>query len=502
VTVLAGPVRVDGGLISGVPLSQPPHAAFLGIPFAAAPTGELRWRPPQPVEAWNGVRNADSLPRQCVQAARREDSVYAEFAGRRDSGEDCLYLNLWTPAHSVDEKLPVMVWIHGGAFQQGSGANPVFVRGDLTKKRVVLVTFNYRLGVFGFLAHEELARESAHGVCGNYGLLDQVAALQWVQRNIEKFGGDPANVTVFGQSAGAASVIDLIASQRTRGLFSKAIAQSFGVMDMSLRGEAEARGKAFADKLGAKSLAALRALAPETLLKEAVAARPPFFPIADGWLIAEPVKSIFAGGRQQSVPLLIGWNRDEGTTFGHATSVAEFEARLEARFGSQVEAAKAHYRADNLARAKHSSMVLTGDDLFGADALSAAQGQARVAPVFAYHFERAQPFAAEQEFAELAPASALGAFHSSEYPYVFGTLDVLTRPWTAEDRLLSATMQSYWTNFARSGDPNGPGLPAWPRFSDERDSVLHLDIESRVGPVPDRDRLKFVQRLKALPAGD
>jgi para-nitrobenzyl esterase len=485
-------VAVDGGLVAG--RREPGGVrAWLGVPYAAPPTGALRWRPPAPVPAWRGVRPTQALAPQSLQPDRPADSVYAEFAGRQASSEDCLYLNVWSAA-PPGERWPVMVWIHGGAFQQGSGANPVFVRGDLARQGVVLVTFNYRLGPFGFMAHPALSAESVDGASGNYGLLDMAAALAWVNRNITAFGGDPQRVTLFGQSAGAAGVIDLMATTRTRGLFARAIAQSFGVTPMATLAEAEQSGLAIAERVGAQGLDALRALSGETLLARYLEHGERWMPIVDGGFIERPVIETFATQREQRVPLLIGWNRDEGTTFPAVADVAALRGRLASRFGPHARAAEAFYPLASDAEARASSLALFGDELFAWGVWRAACDHARGAPTWLYHFAHAQPFADDQTYREAARAADLGVFHSSEYPYIFGTTSVLTRAWGEADRRVTELMQATWLRFAKTGRPDGGGLPEWPIFADGRATVMRLAPEPGLVDVPRREHLEFVDR--------
>ncbi|HMC16457.1 MAG TPA: carboxylesterase family protein, partial [Albitalea sp.] len=375
-------VSVDGGLVVGRAGDASGVYAYLGIPYAAPPVGALRWRAPQPVQPWDGVRSATALAPQCLQAARSPDSVYAEFAGNQPMSEDCLYLNVWTAAQRADVSLPVMVWIHGGAFQQGSGGNPVFVRGDLPRQGVVLVTLNYRLGPFGFMADPALTRE-AGGHSGNYGLLDIEAALRWIQRNIARFGGDPRQVTIFGQSAGAAAVIDMMAAPRARGLFARAVAQSFGVSDMPSLQQAEAFGAAFTERLGS-DIAALRELDGAALLQAYLDQPERWMPIVDGELITHPVRETFERGDEARVPLLTGWNADEGTTFPAASGIAELRERLEARFGQRAAAAEQYYPHRNDAEARASSLALTGDELFASGVWAAARAHTKLAPSYVY----------------------------------------------------------------------------------------------------------------------
>ena len=483
-------VAVEGGRIAGTRGSDG-VAAWLGVPYAAAPIGRLRWRPPARVEAWSGVREARAFAPQCVQAARPADSVYAEYAGIQPMSEDCLHLNVWSAA-PPGERWPVMVWIHGGAFQQGSGANPVFVRGDLPRHGVVLVTLNYRLGPFGFFAHPALAAESPHHTSGNYGLLDCAAALAWVQRNIAAFGGDPDQVTVFGQSAGAGAIVDLMASPRTLALFDRAIAQSFGVTPMRSSDDAELSGREFARRIGADHLEALRTLPADVLLARYLEQPERWMPIVDGAFIVEPVIETFRAGREHPVPLLTGWNRDEGTTFAPAQDAFAFERRLSSRFGARADDAARFYPFSRDDEARAASRALIGDDLFAWGVWRAARDHARGAPTWLYHFEHAQPFAPTQRYVEAEDARALGVFHSSEYPYVFGSTAVLTRPWRDADRRMTSLMQSLWLAFAKTGRPDAAGVPRWPTFVDTEPTVLRLATEPVLVDVPRRAELAFL----------
>ncbi|MFT4267610.1 MAG: carboxylesterase family protein [Xenophilus sp.] len=495
------PVAVEGGLIAGIADVRRGQRQWLGVPYAAAPVGELRWRPPAPVAPWSGVRAADRLAPQCVQPRRVPESVYAEYAGEQPMSEDCLYLNVFAPSEPPAAALPVMVWIHGGAFQQGAGSNPVFVQGDLPGQGVVLVTLNYRLGPFGFLAHPALTRENG-GASGNWGLLDIVAALEWVQRHIERFGGDPGRVTVFGQSAGAHAVTCLLAAPRARGLFVRAIAHSFGLSPMPTRAEGEAQGERFVRRVleaqgpGAdpmRALAALRAMDAQALLERYLEQPERFMPIADGALLAQALPDVFAQGRQQPLPLLIGWNRDEGTAFAPpASDLAAFRAQLRERFqGERLARAERLYTARDDAQARAASRMLFGDGLFGAGVLAAARAQARIAPTYLYHFVHAQPFAAGQHYREADPASTLGAFHSAEYPYLFGSTRVLTREWSDDDDAVTRLMQRAWVAFARGGDPNTQGVPAWPEFTHGTASVMLIGPDARAVELPQAQRLSL-----------
>ena len=485
-------VPVEGGRVSGRREGNAGVRAFLGIPYAAAPVGPLRWRPPQPVARWHGVRPAQTLAPQCLQPKRPADSVYAEYAGVQPMSEDCLYLNVWSAA-PAGARRPVMVWFHGGAFQQGAGSNPVFVRGNLAEQGVVLVTFNYRLGPFGFMAHPGLSAESAQRCSGNYGLLDMAAVLRWVRRHIAAFGGDPEQVTLFGQSAGAAAIVDLMAAPSLRGLFARAVAQSFGVTPMPTIAEAERSGAAFAERVGAAGMGALRQLDAETLLARYEESGERWMPIVDGDFIARPVRATFEEGRQAPVPLLTGWNADEGTTFPAAAGAANLRERLRARFGGRAAVAERFYPCTDDATARSASLALVGDELFAGGVWQAARAHARIAPTYVYHFDHPQPFSPGQRFSEAEDPATLGVFHSAEYPYVFGSTAVLTRDWRSADRRMTELMQAYWLQFAKSGNPNGDALPRWPTFVDEGASptVMRLAPEPGLIDVPRREQLAF-----------
>jgi len=493
--VTGDPLTVDGGQVSGRWRANAGVRAYLGVPFAAPPVGELRWRPPQPVAPWQGARAAHAYAAQCMQPPRPRDSVYFEYFGQQATSEDCLYLNVWAPAEAPPQGRgwPVMMWIYGGAFQVGSAANPVFDGTELARRGVVVVAANYRVGVFGFLAHPELTAESPQRASGNYGLLDQAAALRWVRRNAVAFGGDPGNVTVFGQSAGAHSVNHLLASPLARGLFHRAAAQSYGFGPrMSALAEGEREGAEFARRLGAPGIAALRARPAQELLETRAA----MWPIVDGWMLPEATPAVFAQGRQAPVPLLLGWNADEGTTFPHATTVASHEQMVRRRYGDAADRVLEAYPARDDAGANRASKALFGDATFAWTTWTAARLHARAGhATFLYHFRHPQPLFPGQSYAEIDSPDGLGTFHSSEYPYVFGTLATLTRAWTGADRALSERMGGTWAAFAATGSPNGPGLPEWSRFGDAEESVMHLGDHTGPGPVPGLDRLRFLDGL-------
>jgi len=485
-------VTLDSGRVSGVAGNDPAVLVYKGIPFAAPPVGDLRWREPQPVKAWTGVRAADAFGPHCL--GRFFGAVRPTAAG-----EDCLYLNVWTPARAPRASLPVFVWIHGGGFQGGSGAEPIFDGEAFAGKGVVVVTFNYRTNVFGFLAHPELTRESTHGASGNYGLLDQIAALQWVKRNIGAFGGDPSRVTIAGESAGSYSVSALTASPLARGLFHQAIAESGGYFmptpdAMRALGAAEKIGADFASTLGAADLADLRSRSADELMKAVVKMKDffAFSPGIDGSVLREPVYATYREGRQARVPLLLGSNTDEGAFLipEQRPSVEEFEARLEKTFGARTPQVRQLYPVDTAAALIRSELNLSGDREFNYPMWKWAVMQRQAGlPVYYYLFGRTVPAAPGQQYRGI-PRAQIGALHGDEVPYVFGTLDNVSatfggpgRKWETTDRELSAAMLSYWANFVKTGDPNGPGLPAWPRYeATANDPLMRFDTAPQARP--------------------
>lgn len=485
--VCAQPVATEGGVVEGT--LDGSIRAYKGIPFAAPPVGELRWRAPQPASAWQGVRKADAFSPICPQ-----EGAYPPESPAEPMSEDCLTLNIWTPAASASEKLPVMVWIYGGGLLNGSASTPLYAGDHLAKRGVIVVTFNYRLGVFGFLSHPDLNRETQHGASGNYGFLDQIAALNWVQRNIAAFGGDPDQVTIFGQSSGSMSVSALIASPLAEGLFQRAIGQSGGIFEpvefdpsFTPDGAAEA-GARFAARAGATTIAELRAMPAENLLEI------PFHPQfnIDGLALTKSPYDAYAANEHNDVDILVGANADEGQWFLAETdvTVTTFNDVLTRTFpGWLVWFVGAKPGADDAA-ARASAAAFETDMRFRWDmwawARHAAAGRRKV---YFYQFSKAPPFR------EGDPYFGLGATHGMEMPYVFDHLDQQAVAWTAKDRELASAIPSYWTNFAKTGDPNGDRLPRWPEFAAGSDQVMNLGEE--IGPVsiPDRDRLQRIDNI-------
>ena len=443
---------------------------FLGLPYAKPPIGPLRWRPPQPPTSWKGERAATAFAPACPQ---RGVSMPGEPPPRMD--EDCLYLNVWTPTPRATGPMPVVVWIHGGGWTNGATALPLYAGDALARRGVVVVSIAYRLGALGFLAHPELSRED-DGSSGDYGLMDQVAALRWIQRNIAAFGGDPQRVTIAGQSAGAMSVSLLLASPDAAGLFHRAIAQSGGIFEpLELApnyglAEAEREGKAYAEKIGAPSLTQLRALPAEALIgSEAPRVS---HPVIGARVLPQSPYDAYHTERWNRVPVLLGYNAEEAGSLVDLSSVraASFASDIARSWGPLPPALLAAYPNQDDAGARDARAAFERDLRFGWDMWMWARLQARAgAPAFLYRFVRRPPFP------DGSPQDGWGPAHFAELWYMFGHLDQEPWGWTDADRRLSVTMLNLWANFARSGDPNGPDLPPWPRFAEEHPQYLELD---------------------------
>ncbi|HZB26215.1 MAG TPA: carboxylesterase family protein [Vicinamibacterales bacterium] len=497
-TTASAQVTTTAGAVRGTSIDDGRIRVFKGVPYAAAPVGELRWKEPRAADKWTGVRGATEFGAQCMQGP-----IFGDITFPRPASEDCLTLNIWTPAARAGERLPVMVWIHGGGFQAGAGGEPRHDGAAFARKGVVLVTINYRLGVFGFLAHPDLTRESERNASGNYGFLDQIAALRWVRENAAAFGGDPGNVTIFGESAGSFAVSALMASPLAAGLFHKAIGESGafftggrGALAMQPLPDSEKRGAAFASALGAESMAALRAKPADDVLAAALKTQPWFAPNVDGYVLPEDVALTFAAGRQARVPLLAGWNADEvrgGVVLGkQKPTVQSFTDDARKRFGTHADAVLKAYAASTDAEAVEAAAALASDQFIGYATWKWIDVHARTgsAPVYRYSFDRKIPVAPDTKVNGITATSRdIGARHAGEIEYVFGALDsVRNVTWEASDRKLSDAMTAYWANFARTGDPNGAGLPVWPRYDSTSRRIIHLDEAIREGADVHRGR--------------
>jgi para-nitrobenzyl esterase len=478
------PVKTDSGAVSGAAGASAAVRVYKGIPFAAPPVGDLRWKAPKAPTAWTGVRKADQFSATCMQTPYAEGSPYRAAVAEAVS-EDCLYLNVWAAAKSAKDRRPVMVWIHGGALTRGSGSTPTYDGDHLAEKGVVVVTINYRLGVFGFMAHPELTKESDRNASGNYGFLDQIAALEWVQKNIANFGGDPKRVTIFGESAGSWSVNVLTASPLAKGLFVRAIGESGAEFArVGALADAEQAGLRFQKSAGADSLAALRAKSAADLMKVGGGGSAP---VVDGYLLPKDVRSIYADGKQNDVALLIGSNANEGTAFAAPNVRAEsFKAQAKSRYGDLADAYLKIYPASTDAEAKVSSAEAMRDQTFGWEMRTWARMQNATgkSKVYLYYFSKVPP----GEF-----GARLGAYHASEIAYVFETL----QGGTPVDKKLSDEMSSYWVNFAATGDPNGKALPKWPVFVEKTELAMGLGEKVEVIPAPNKDALDFLDAQAA-----
>ena len=503
------PIAVEGGLVSGVPGNDSTIMTFKSIPFAAPPVGNLRWRAPQPIVPWHGLHATDKYPPSCIQDIPTANPPWTyEFMTHNEIGEDCLYLNVFTPANSAAKKLPVFVWIYGGGFQQGSTAVPLYDGEGLAKKGLVVVTINYRVGVLGFLAHPELTKESGHQSSGNYALLDQIAALQWIQSNIAKFGGDAHNVTIAGQSAGGAAVHDLTASPLARGLFQRAIVQSGGssvgrggiTNGPEALAAAETKGEKFAEAKGAHSLADLRSMSWQKLMEPvnspAPQGGPPsqsgfrFAPIVDGYVLPASFMSVIADGKQNDVVTLTGSALGElGGIDGpqKPVTLSQFQDRSRQRFAEAAEEFLKLYPATTDEEAQAAQKQSAVDQSLVAQYLWAqARSKTAKTKVYEYLWDHTLP----------GPDSArLGAFHSSELPYTLNNLHTSDRPFTEDDRKIAAMMSSYWANFCATGDPNGKGLPTWPVIDDK----LHvMELGDKTKPIPlaaNQEKIRFFTKF-------
>ncbi len=493
-------VAVESGRVSGAPVDGDVWV-YKGIPFAAPPIGSLRWRPPQPVAAWDGVRDATAFGPACMQAKRGEGSFYGQIVDRMD--EDCLYLNVWTPA-AAGAALPVMVWIHGGGLTSGHGSEVTYDGTNMARRGVVLITINYRLGPFGYLAHPLLSAESEHNASGNYGTLDQLAALRWVKQNIAAFGGDPGRVTIFGESAGSWSVNHLMASPLSAGLFQRAIGESGGGFGSSgtavSRAAAEASGEGFAaGALGPDvepTLVAMRAkTADEIMAAPRTGVR--FSANVDGWVFPDTIYHVFAAGRQQNVPVIVGSNANESATLGGGrggATLAEYRAEAHPTYGALADDFLATYPAASDADVVKARVAGNTDLTFGWEMRTWARMMDTVSsPAYQYFFSHVPPG---------PDADRNGAFHAGEIIYAFNNLGkspypYANGPYGDVDRQLSNRMASYWVNFAATGDPNGEGLPVWPAYDTQADTALEFGDTVQVSTGIRKDRLDFIDRYYA-----
>ena len=513
--------RTVNGTVAGVALPSGVRA-FRGIPYAAPPVRDLRWRAPQPATNWQGVRLADRFAAQCMQARVFGDMMF------RNSGvsEDCLYLNVWTPVTRDASGLPVLFYIYGGGFVAGDGSEPRYDGESMAKRGIIVVTLSHRLGIFGFFSHPQLAAETSQGASGNYALMDQTAALRWVQRNIAAFGGDPKRVTIAGESAGSFSVSAQMASPLAKDLFAGAIGESGAFFSTTiptpLRTETEQNGVKFGNAVSAHSLPALRALSATELLEASGRpGMPRFGPNVDGWFFPETPAALFAAGRQAHVPLLAGWNSEESSAraiLNEAPTPENTRAQLVKIFGERATEAEKVFPATTSAEALQSLTDLAGDRFIGYSTWKWLDVHSRTSgkPVYRYLYARPRPpLVASMGDARpglaggivrggagSAPPPAQGAVHSAEIEYALGNLALNpVFAWTPQDHTVSSTMQSYFENFIKTGNPNGAGLPAWPVGAvDAAGAVqrMKIDVESRAEPEP-RARYLFLDGVYSRP---
>jgi para-nitrobenzyl esterase len=476
------PVKVEAGLVQGT--TENGLFVYKGIPFAAPPVGDLRWRTPQPAAKWEGVKQTTKFAPGPIQG----------WNAPAGTSEDCLYLNIWSPAKSATDRIPVLVWIYGGGFNGGSTSEPVYSGENLARKGVVLVSIAYRVGQLGFLAHPELSKENAYHVSGNYGLLDMIAGLIWIQKNIAAFGGDPGKVTIFGESAGGIAVSMLCASPLAKGLFHGAISQSGGNFGPSrptlFPGEnlkrlpdAERAGEAYAESAKVSSIAELRKIDASKL----PAIRGLAWPIIDGYVIPDDQYRLYEAGRFNDTPILVGYNSDEGMSFWPPKTPEEYIKGVRARYGKFAEDLLKAYPT-GINSVPKTARDLARDAAFGWHTWSWARLQAKkgVSKAFFYYFDQHPDYPID------SPEAGHGSPHGQDVAYVFKHLDASKPSTTKSDLEISEAMTTYWTNFAKHGDPNGEGVPSWPDFSDARPVVMYFSQTPHTGPLPSAESLKIL----------
>jgi para-nitrobenzyl esterase len=497
------PVRLDSGSVSGNPADDAGVRAFKGIPFAAPPLSDLRWRAPQPAAHWDGVRKAEQFASNCTTGAVGRGGGRGKGPGGGDKGpapakaaapagpapnEDCLYVNVWTPAKAAGDRLPVMVWTYGGGFTGGSGAEARYDGEAMARKGIVVVTYNYRLGVFGFLAHPDLTRESGHNASGNYGMMDMAAVLRWVQKNIAAFGGDPRKVTIAGESAGAILVSAMVGSPEGKGLFQRAVAQSGAWMGLSIAKmrtleQAEEAGKR---AVGTHTIAELRAMPTQEVAQNAPGV--PSGVIVDGWMIPEDQSLTFLKGKQNDVDVLVGSNQDEGTFFAGGPATADAaKTRARQTYGDLADDFLKLYRASTDAEAAASGLMRSRDETGWHQREWAQLTVKRGKKAYLYYFTHVPP-----------GAGARGASHTAELPYMFNNPPA-NDSWQVGDHKLADMMSSYWVNFIATGDPNSKGLPTWLPYSAKNDGQAMVFGDTvQFGPQIEVPRLAFFDKYYAV----
>ena len=501
-------VKTDSGTLESTTTPVNGVRSFKGIPFAQPPAGDLRWREPQPAKKWSGVRKADEFGPRCMQRTGPGADYWFRSIGM---SEDCLYLNVWTPAKSKKERLPVLVYVFGGGFQNGDGSEPRYDGGSMASKGIVAVSINYRLNIFGFFSHPELTKESPNHASGNYGLLDQAAALRWVRKNIAAFGGDPKKVTIAGESAGSISVSALMASPLSKGLINGAIGESgalISTLPPRALAETEKDGAQFATAAGADSLKALRDM-PAEKIQEATAKGPGlrFRPNLDGYFLPKLLKDIFAAGEQAKVPLLAGSNTEEqgarGILAANEPTPENFANAVRKLYGAHADEVLKAYAPSTPEQVVQAATDLASARFIGHGTWKWIELQMETGghPVYRYMYARPRPKYTPPDgqappAAPPAPAGAKpwpavprGAVHSAEIQYAMGNLPLDKRyAWEPDDFKVSEVLQGYFVNFIKTGNPNGSGLPEWPDYSSPAYQRMRIDVNSRVEPEPERAR--------------
>jgi para-nitrobenzyl esterase len=479
---LSNPVKVEDGLLQGT--YEDGLTVYKGIPFAAPPVGDLRWRPPQPPAKWEGELKADKFAPGPIQS----------WGSPSDFSEDCLYLNVWTPAKSLGDNIPVFVWIYGGGFNGGATSIPTYSGENLANKGVVLVSIAYRVGQLGFMAHPELSAESPHHVSGNYGLLDMIAALKWIKKNIAVFGGDPNKVTIFGESAGGIAVSMLCASPLAKGLFEGAISESGGSFgpprhttypgeNLKLLTEAEQSGLEYTKSAGVTSIEELRKIPADKL----PAIKGLAWPIIDGYVIPDDQYKLYEAGKFNDTPILVGYNSDEGASFMRISEPEAYIKSVKERYGKfSDDLLKAYPVGEN--NVPKTARDLMRDAAFGWHTWSWARLQSQIgkSKVYYYYFDQHPDYPVD------SPKAGYGSPHGQDVAYVFEHLNPSDSNLTKSDFEISEAMATYWTNFAKYGDPNGNGLPEWQAFSDKNPKVMYFSQTPYMGPVPSAKSLEVL----------
>lgn len=489
-------VTTANGVLEGTQRSG--IRVFRGVPFAQPPVGDLRWVAPQPVESWEGVRKADKFGPRCMQRRFFQDMIFFSDG----MSEDCLYLNVWTPARSAEEQLPVLVYFYGGGLFTGDGSENRYNGESMAREGIVAITVNYRLSIFGYFAHPELTAEADYNASGNYGFLDQTAALQWIHDNIAAFGGDPDRVTIAGESAGSVSVSAQMASPLSKHLIAGAIGSSGSLMG-TLRAESlasgEAKGVAYAEMMEAGSLADLRAMSADEILESTAKMSPVHFtPTIDGYLFPKTPDEIFAAGEQARVPLLLGWNSLEqgyqALMRGKEPTPENYKAALNQFYGDHAEKVLAVYPGSTMDEVKASGRDLAGDRFTGFSTWKWSDLHSKTdQPVYRYLYARPRPATADGK----TPA-AEGAVHSAEIEYAMGNLPTnRVYNWQPEDYRVSSVFKSFYANFVKTGNPNGHGVPAWPEFNgDNPGQIMIIDANTRVEPEPHPERYRVLDEIR------